>query len=81
MTIQEAKKLKDHDYVTDSNRFYHIRIHHSNKHDLWFWWCKIGKKGTHQLLQRDGGVVTRVYLGSKKVKPDNLDFLAKLKTA
>lgn len=76
MTIEEARKLKDCDYVTDGTRFYHLRIHDWNIHDLWFWHCK---KGTKDLLQRVGGTVTRVYLGSKNIKPDNLEFLNTLK--
>jgi hypothetical protein len=75
MTKQEAKKLKDHDYVTDGNRFYHLQIHHSNKYDLWFWHCR---KGTKKKLLRSGGKVTRVYLGSRNLPPSNLAFLAKL---
>lgn len=75
MTPKEAKKLKDHDYITDGTRYYHVRIHHWNKHDLWFWHCK---KHTKQLLQRAGGAVTCVCLGSRNLKANNLDFLTKL---
>ncbi len=75
MTLAEAKKLKDHDYVSDGNRFYHVRIHHWNERDLWFWHCR---KHSKELLQRAGGMVTRVYLGSRNLKQNNLDFLAKL---
>ena len=70
MTIKEAKKLKDHDYVTDNNRLYHVRIHHWNKHDLWFYHCR---KGSKVLLY--SGKVTRVYLGSRNLSSDNLVFL------
>ncbi len=75
MTIKEAKKLKDHDYVTDGIRFYLLRIFHSNQNDYWFWQCR---KNSKELIRRGGGIITRVYLGSKNLKPNNLEFLSKL---
>jgi hypothetical protein len=75
MTVEQARQLKDHNYVYDSSRHYHLRIHHANKHDLWFWHCK---KRSKDLIVRAGGIVTRVYLGSRNIKPSNTEFLAQL---
>ncbi len=78
MNIPDARKLKDHDYVTDGERYYHVRIHHNDKNDLWLWSCKIGSK---ELITRGGGEAARIYLGSRKTSPDNIAFLWTLSAA
>ncbi len=77
MTIKEAKKLKDHDYVSNDTRQFHLRIHHNNPHDLWFWHCR---KNSKELMQRPhgGGYCTRVIFYSKNVLTTNLKFLKTL---
>ena len=78
MDIKEARKLKDHDYVKDGDRYYHVRIHHNDKNDLWLWSCRRGSK---ELIVRNGGEVARIYLGSPKNPPDNIAFLWTLSAA
>ena len=72
----KAEKYQSGSKYTDGQKHYRLAIFPSNPHDLWFW--RLNKK-TGKLIEMPRSECVRVYLGSKKLSPDNLDFLKTIK--
>ena len=84
MKTEQAKSEQKHinqnpneaRYYSDGEYIYTLSpTRNGNPHDLWFW--RVNKK-THDIITANGGIVRRIYLGSKNLEPSGLDWLGSI---